>query len=177
MKLCLTVATGLAALALAAGCRTAPNAENSHWNIQSLQPRITRQIFGYRRDLDGSFREQQWQAKQDINLTLRRHFLNNNPENPFGPEDPSYGAPRPPHSLAPNPLAYMHLESLAFGAMFLVAYGTFIPIPFGSVIASLTPGGPSEFAEGFTNTFSGSWRGNVERPPPVSEFRVRNRQL
>jgi hypothetical protein len=40
--------------------------------------------------------------KKNIELTLRRHFFNNNPDNPFEPYDPDVNAPRPNHSLFPD---------------------------------------------------------------------------
>ena len=162
---------------LGTGCQSAPGMEQNHWNIESLTPRLGYYFFGYREDLDGTFRDHQWRQKKDINLTIRRHLLNNNPTNPFEADDPSFLDPRPPHSILPDPLLYFHLESIVFGAAFLAAADTFIPIPIGSVIASFTPGGGEEFMEGINTTLSGSFTHAMATPPPPDSFRVRNPDL
>lgn len=165
------LANGLLALS---GCRSAPGQDDSHWNIESLGPRVGYHAFGYREDLDGTYREHQWREKQDINLTLRRHFLNNNPDNPFEASDPGRNRPRPPHSILPNPINYFHLESVMTGLAFAATSGTFIPIPIGSIIGTLEEGGGEEFMEGISNTVSGSFGNTLDEPPTVEEFRVRN---
>jgi len=162
-------------LGLGAACQSAPGQGSSHWNIESVYPRFSYYTTGYRSDRTGSFRQHQWEQKRDINRTLRRHFLNNNPDNPFQADDPNAVAPRPPHSVLPNPLMYFHLESLAVGAAFAAAGGPFLPIPIGSVIGTIEPGGWSEFTEGMGRTFSGSFGYELEQPPAPSEFRVRRR--
>ncbi len=164
---------GLGSLGLQ-GCRSAPGQEDNHWNIESIVPRVGYHFFGYREDIDGTYREHQWREKMDINLTLRRHFLNNNPENPFEASDPGRSGGRPPHSILPNPIYYFHLESVATGLAFAAATGTFLPIPIGSVLGTLEEGGGEEFMEGITNTLSGSFGNTLDEPPTVEEFRVRN---
>jgi outer membrane biogenesis lipoprotein LolB len=72
---------GLGSVLLLAACQASPGQESNHWNIESLAPRTAKAFLGYRRDLDGTYREFQWRQKQDINLTLRRHFLNDSPTN------------------------------------------------------------------------------------------------
>lgn len=166
--------SSLALAALLAGCRSSPGNETSHWNIESLVPRAGYHFLGYRRDLDGTYREHQWRQKKDITLTARRHFLNNNPENPFQAEDRSLAEPRPYHSILPNPLYYFHLESVATGLVFAAASGTFIPIPIASLLGTLEPGGFEEFGAGIATTFTGSFGHTLGKPPTVEEFRVRN---
>ena len=160
-------------LSVSTGCQSAPGYETSHWNIGSVPSRVAYRFFNYREDLDESFRDRQWRDKQSINLTLRRHFLNSNPDNPFQPEDPSRIAPRPPHSLFPDPIEYFHLESLTTGVGLLALTGVFMPIPIGSVLGTAESGGPAEFFEGMTNTLSGSFGSRLDQPAPVEEFRVR----
>ena len=67
---------------------------DSHWNIDSLDQRIIKQFTGYKGAVDGKYwteyRRKQVSARR---LTLRRHFLNNNPYNPFEPEDPNITRP------------------------------------------------------------------------------------
>ena len=165
---------GLGSLALT-GCRSAPGGNPSHWNIESLAPRMGYHFLGYREDLDGSYREHQYAQKKSIDLTLRRHFLNNNPENPFEAADSSLSRPRPPHSILPNPLHYFHLESVATGLAFAAATGTFVPIPIGSILGTLEEGGFEEFGEGISNTLTGNFDSTTDEPPSVEDFRVRNR--
>lgn len=156
-------------------CQAAPGQDASHWNIGSVPSRVAYRFFNYRQDMDGSYLEHQWREKQEINLTLRRHFLNNNPDNPFQANDPGRVAPRPPHSILPDPVEYFHLESLTTGVALAAMTGAFIPIPVGSLLASLQPGGPSEFLEGIGNTLTGSFGANLDEPAPVEEFRVRRK--
>ncbi len=161
-----------AVLSVSTGCQSAPGYAQSHWNIGSVPSRVAYRFFNYREDLDGSYREHQWREKQDINLTLRRHFLNNNPYNPFQADDPSLTDPRPPHSILPDPIDYFHVESLSAGVGLLALTGVFIPIPIGSLLATLQPGGPSEMLEGITDTIGGSFGARLDEPAPVEEFKV-----
>ena len=161
-------------LSLGTGCISAPGQESSHWNLESVGPRVMYHMTGYREDLSGSFREHQWQQKQDLNLTMRRHFLNNNPENPFQADDPGIVAPRPPHSIAPDPVDYFHLEAVAVGLGFLALSNVFIPIPINSVLGTLEEGGAEEFRAGLRATLSGSFGAELGEPAPVEQFRVRN---
>lgn len=161
----------LAALA----CRTTPGVPESHWNIESVPPRIARHFFGYQSEVDGPYRDFQWRKKKDINLTLRRHFLNNNPENPLEPADPSQTAVRPSYSVLPDPILYFHAESLFIGGLLAGWTGAFIPIPIDSVIATCSEGGWDEFKEGARDTFRGDHRGKIREPVPPSKFKVRHR--
>ena len=172
-----TALVAVVALLPAAVSCTSPSPWGGHWNADSLGPRLSKSFLGYRDDLAwASYREFQWQEKRDINMTLRRHFLNNNPDNPFQPDDPSLTQVRGPHSLLPDPLYYFHIESLAWGLVFLSATGVFLPIPVGSLIATFEPGGFAEFGRGFTETFSGHFRPRLEDPPSDDDFRVKNTQ-
>ena len=160
------------------GCRTNGNPGMDHWNIASVKPRAAKHFLGYRADLDGSYRDFHVRQQQDINLTLRRHFLNNNPANPFQGADPVWEAGgRPAHSILPNPLNYLHLESLAIGFLFLGWQEVFLPIPIFSIAATMQEGGWDEFKQGLSEPFrTGSFGGQLEREPaPVRKFRVRNR--
>lgn len=180
MKLPRLTVKSLALAAAAAGlgsCASEPQAYDNHWNIGSLGPRLAYHGLSYNPVLADSYRDHQWQEKQDINLTLRRHFLNNNPENPFQPEDTSLNDPRPPHSVLPDPIGYFHLESIFFGVGFLALTGAFIPIPVGSVLGTLEEGGGEEFSEGIRQTASGNFRGTLADPAEPGEFRVRSPRI
>ena len=121
----------------AVGCRTNTNPALDHWNIATIKPRLAKSFLGYRADLDGSYRDFHVRQRQDINLTLRRHFLNNNPENPFQTSDDVYDSGgRPPHSLLPNPLNYVHFEAIVIGLITYGLWDVFIPIPVFSIAAS-----------------------------------------
>jgi len=162
-------------LLAASSCRTGTVTPESHWSVESVFPRVVKHFTGYRADIDGNYRDFQWRKKKDINLTLRRHFLNNNPYNPSQPFDPGLTELRGPHSLLPDAADYMHVESLIFGFAFTGISGAFIPIPVDSLIGTVTPGGPSEFGEGVVDTFTGDWTGKLPDPPPPGKFEVHNR--
>ncbi|MFT7669871.1 MAG: hypothetical protein ACI8X5_002578 [Planctomycetota bacterium] len=110
-------------------------------------------MLGYDADVDGSYREYQWQNKLHIAKTLQRHLLNWNPDNPFQESDPDYYAARPINSPLPNPLNYFHVESVVMGAVILASGGTFIPLPIDSIIGTLEPGGEEEFVAGLSTAF------------------------
>jgi len=103
MKTLLRTAVGAAALALAAGtsgCNTSvlktdSEVPDSHWNIDSLDARIVKQFTGYKGPVEGSYwGDHRRKLIASRRLTLRRHFLNNNPYNPFEPEDPNITRPK-----------------------------------------------------------------------------------
>jgi hypothetical protein len=169
----LAVLSALTALALTAACQSGhPSSQSEHWVIDSVPGRMVKHFTGYRADRDGRFVDYQYQKKKHISTTLRRHFVNDSPDAPYGAEDASRTKRRPPHSLAPDPLYYMGAESLFIGLASLGINGTFFPLPIESVVATLMwwDGGPSEFVQGFTG-------GGDEaiNPPGVSNFRVKNR--
>jgi hypothetical protein len=171
-----STALGLASLLLSA-CQTSPIEERNHWSPWHTGPRIAYHVLGYPGPQTGeytSYRDFQWHEKQEINLTLRRHFLNSNPHNPQQPDDPAYYRERPPHSLA-DPIHYMHLSSLATGFVVLAATqgSAFVPIPIDSLLGTLEPGGGEEFAEGFASERRVSpYTRHV--PPTPQEFEVKN---
>ncbi len=157
----------------AVACRSGHLTDN-HWNADGVPERVVKHFTGYRQDVSGSYVQHQWRKKMDIDLTLRRHFLNNNPDNPYQPDDPSQVRERPPHSLFPDPIYYFHVESLATGAVMSGWTGAFIPIPVDSLVATFA-GGWDEFGEGFSSTFSDEGGEERDQPPRPSKFRVKNR--
>lgn len=146
MRLPFLTASALA-LSLAASCASSGQYTDSHWSQHSVTPRISRFFLGYDAEDDGSYRDFQWRRKQDINLFLRRYFLNHNPNNPHQPPV-KVAAKRPNHSLLPNPIRYIHLEGVLLGA----AVG--FPFPLDSILGTLEPGGIKEFGDGVGETFS-----------------------
>ncbi len=157
------------------GCQSAPGQAHNHWNASSASSRAAYNLLGYREGATSSYREHQWEEKRDIDLTLRRHFLNSNPFNPFQAEDASVVAPRDPHSLFPNPVAYFHLESVVTGTALLALSGAFIPLPIGSMIGTFEKGGWAEMDAGAVNTFSGSFHRTLAMPTHPDDFKVHNR--
>ncbi len=119
---------------------------DNHWNASSTAPRALRWLTGYDSQRDGTYRDFQHARKQSIELTLRRQFLNHNPDNPYHDEVPSRYAARPIHSVVPNPLRYFHVESLLIGAALTpVTGGVLLPIPIDSLLGTFEKGGTAEF--------------------------------
>lgn len=161
----------LALLSAVPACKTGLVSEQGdHWTIDSVPRRMAKHFTGYRQDVHGEFVEYQYKKKKHINRTLRRHFANNSPENPFEAYDRTLTARRPPHSIAPDPLYYMHAESVFIGLAMLGITGSFIPIPIDSLVATAN-GNWGEFWRGFTEGADAE----AEEPPPVRDFRVKNR--
>lgn len=145
---------GLGALALLSSCSSTPGTNrNDHWNMRGIAPSVGNAFLSYDAERDGSYIDHQWRKKKSIDLTVRRHFFNQNPENPFQAEQPEYYEPREPHSILPRPWYYFHAESVVTGAIIYAASGAFIPIPVDSILGTLSPGGDEEFAEGIRRSF------------------------
>lgn len=140
-------------LCFVAGCASHNSDLNRHWSERSTGPRMSRAFLTYDWEKDGSYKDFQWQKKQDINLTVRRHLFNDNPENPFQEPSPEVYAPRPNHSLVPRPWNYIHVEGVAMGAIMYGATGAFIPIPIDSIIGTMEEGGDDEFMQGVGTLF------------------------
>ena len=94
----------LAALAtalLASSCGATGEQINDHWNFRSVQPRIERAATGYDPSRHSTYSEYSSKQWSEFSLTLKRHLLNYNPDNPF------QVAPRPAKEVVwevpPNP--------------------------------------------------------------------------
>lgn len=125
-----------ASLLLCTACASNHPASHNHWSLHSVGPRVTRTFLGYDSERDGdSYLEFQWERKQDVNRTLRRHFLNDNPENPFRTGAVEEPAPRPVNSPLPEPHRYFHW--------------TLIDGPIATVV---DPDGFHEFWQGIEDT-------------------------
>lgn len=146
-------ALAVSLLVSASGC-SSPSKINDHWSIDSVGPRMVRSFTGYEADDWENYRDYADSKKESINLTVKRHFLNWNPLNPFQPEDESRWEERPLNSLLPRPDYYIHAEGLVLGAVAYAAGGAFFPIPIDSILGTLEPGGGAEFVEGFRRTIS-----------------------
>lgn len=104
---------GAASLALVAGCVSERTSVNDHWSTYSIGPRVGRAFLGYDRNQDGeSYLDFQWRRKQESSLTVRRHFFNQNPDNPFQVPPTNYNRPRPANSPFPEPWTYFHFTLL-----------------------------------------------------------------
>jgi hypothetical protein len=86
----------LVLIAITSACTT-PAYENNHWHFNSVGPRMTHQFLGYRQSRDGSYCDKLSEDGRAASLTLRRHFFNDNPDNPMLPQParPPY-RPQPP---------------------------------------------------------------------------------
>ena len=135
-----------------AACRSQAAYEHDHWTGYSVGPSLSRNILGYSAEQDGDYKDFAWRRKKNIELTLRRHFFNNNPDNPFEPYDPDVNAPRPNHSLVPEFYRYIHVEGIAIGAATLAFSPVLYPIPVDSIIATFEEGGKEEFVAGMSET-------------------------
>ena len=69
---------------LTTGCTT-PSMERNHWEFDSVGPRVTHQFLGYQASEDGRYWERLRYDASGVGLTLRRHFLNDDPTNPMQP--------------------------------------------------------------------------------------------
>ena len=139
---------GLAGLGLLGACQSQGQYVNKHWSERSVGTSMARHFLSYNPAFDGNYRDFAWKKKQAINKTVRRHFFNNNPDNPFQPAPPKGGDPRPVHSLVPHAESYIHYEGLVMGAIMVGAGGAFFPLPIDSIIGSFEPGGGEEFVAG-----------------------------
>jgi hypothetical protein len=144
---------GAAALLGLAACQSQAEHERDHWTGYYVGPSMSRAFLSYDPEKDGLYRDFQWHKKKDIEMTLRRHFFNHNPDNPFEPYDPTVYEPRPTHSLVPAPWRYIHVEGLVIGAGTLALSSTFYPIPIDSIIGTFEDGGGQEFWDGVGQTF------------------------
>ena len=117
---------------------------DNHWSWRSIMPRANRYFLGYDANQHGTYRDFQYNRKQAIELDIRRHFFNHNPDNPNHPEVPGRFDPRPNHSIFPNPVRYIHLEGVLLGAA-LIPVGGFFPLPVDSILGTIDEGGWDEF--------------------------------
>ena len=146
------------ALCLSVGCQSSPDI-NDHWNASSTVPRITRTFLGYDSSRDGSYRDFAWERKASINLTLRRHLFNHNPDNPNHAVASGTYDERPVNSLLPNPINFIHVEGMVLGLIPLAAGGIYFPIPVDSIVGIFedgsegSEGGLDEFMSGIEETF------------------------
>jgi hypothetical protein len=141
-----------AALLALSACQSQAEHQRDHWTGYYVGPSMSRAFLTYDAENDGSYRDFQWRKKKSIELTLRRHFFNHNPENPFEADDPTYYEPRPPHSLLPAPWQYIHVEGIVLGAATLAMSPTFFPLPIDSIIGTFEDGGGDEFMDGVGTT-------------------------
>jgi hypothetical protein len=163
---------GLALLGASTACSAPTGPRDNHWNIESLGQRVPYHTLGYRPGIDGSYKDFQWRQKREINLTLRRHFMNDNPHNPFQHPVPEPSAIRPPLSIAPDFVDWFHVSSLVWGGVLMGATGTFIPLPVDSLLGLFEEGGLTEFGQGFAYSAKGTWPAGTPMPPDPADFRV-----
>lgn len=162
---------GTALLALSASCYTTDTRYN-HWRLEGLTPRVAYHLLSYDTNSGIPYRRHANQQREDINLTLRRHLLNNNPLNPSQRKN----AWQPPHrafSPLPNPIHFFHLSSVAFAGAMVGAGGPFFLFPLEVVPVMFEDGGPEEMWGGVRATFRGERYEDL--PPEPKDFKVENR--
>jgi hypothetical protein len=137
-----------ASVCLLAGCQSRTVAVGEHWTERSVGSSMSNAFLSYDVENDGDYADFAWKKKQSINLTVRRHLFNHNPDNPFQSKDWSVYEERPPNSPVPRIWDYIHLEGLVMGGILYAGTGAFIPIPIDSLIATFSPGGDQEFIDG-----------------------------
>jgi hypothetical protein len=87
----------LVGLGLALSSCTSPAYENNHWHITNIAPRVGYHFFGYRSSVDGSYFSKLGRDGGSVGLTVRRHFVGDNPNNPLLPQPtPAPYRPHPP---------------------------------------------------------------------------------
>ncbi len=152
-----TLSVACLVTALFSACNADPNTNaTDHWNAAYIAPRFQRAALGYDAERDGRYVDYQYANKKSIYLTMKRHFLNQNPENPFQAVDEGFYEPRPVSSIVPRPWEYINFEGIAWGAIISGATGgIFFPVPIDSIIGTFSEGGGDEFKEGIRQTFSG----------------------
>lgn len=177
---------GAACLLSLASCQThQPDIyRTSHWNIQSLENRVSYHVLGYRPEFDGNYGDFRVEENRAIFTTIRRHFFNQNPENPFQDWPDSTATERYPHDILLNPLDVAYLGAVAAGVGAGAASAMGIPIDYaiGSTDTALrefddfTGAGTQEGAHCLV---TGSFRkitggGGSDAPATPDQFRVRN---
>jgi hypothetical protein len=160
-----------AVLALFASCYTADTRYN-HWRLEGLTPRVAYHFLRYDTNSGVPYYEHANQQRQDINLTIRRHLLNDNPYNPFQRKS-AWHPPQKQFSPLPDPIHFFHLSSVALGAAFLGGGGPFFVFPIEVIPVLFEDGGWEEMTSGVRSTLDGE-PPSEPTPPPVSEFRVKN---
>ncbi len=165
-----TIALIALALPLFASCKSTGGGQ--HWKVDSLAPRMVHHVMGYDVDRGESYTSFSKRNRQHINLTIRRHLLNENPNNPFVYDESWFPWILDEQNLSPlpNPVFYFHLESLVTAAAFYGNGGPFAIFPL-SVLALFEEEGRAEFLSGLP--FVDAQRARTE-PRPTSEFRVKN---
>jgi hypothetical protein len=159
-------------LAFFASCHTTDTRYN-HWRFEGLTPRVAYHLLAYDTNSGKPYYEHANAQRSAINLTVRRHLLNNNPENPFQ-RKLAWIPGRKRFSPLPDPIHFLHLSSVAFASASLGAGGAFFLFPPDALIVLFEEGGAEEMWDGIADTFTGRL-GEPEMPPDPSEFKVRNR--
>ena len=176
---------GAACLLGLASCQThQPDIyRTSHWNIQSLENRVAYHALGYQPELDSTYGEFRVEENRAIYTTLRRHFLNQNPSNPFQDWPDETAVERFPHDILINPLEIAYLGAVAAGVAAGAAGMIGVPVDYmiGSADTALHEFddhiGTSTQAtvECFvTGSFRKITRQDADSPTTPVEFRIRN---
>ncbi len=170
MKRRLSVLFGTSLLALFAACHTTDTRYN-HWRLEGLTPRVAYHLLSYDTNSGIPYRRHASQQRSDIDMTLRRHLLNDNPLNPSQRKN-AWQPPQKVFSPLPDPIHFFHLSSVAFAGAMVGAGGSFFLFPIEVIPVLFEEGGPEEMWGGISATFRGE---RYEKLPPTPEdFEVEN---
>jgi hypothetical protein len=153
----------------AAACQSQAPDYDSHWSPGSVENRSTFHNTSYVEERGASSFGHGMSASQDIALTFRRHFLNDNPTNPIQ-DRRGWGDPQHPYNMtAPFEDVWILGRGLVGSAWDVFAPGVLIPIDL--VVGPAL----SLAAVGFDGT-AATWEGGHDVTHP-SDFRVRHSGL
>ncbi len=93
-------------VALVSACSTQGAHGNDHWSQRSISNSMGRAFIGYDEARDGDYEGHVYESRKSISATIRRHFFNHNPENPFQAYDASYFEPRHKYTVNPDTMTY-----------------------------------------------------------------------
>ena len=86
-----------------AACQAQAKHQREHWTAYYMGPSMSRHFLTYNAETDGKYPDFLWRQTNNIGLTLRRHFFNNNPDNPFEADGRSVHAQDSRLDLTPAP--------------------------------------------------------------------------
>jgi len=157
----------LATALLFGACASSAPEYDSHWNAGHVGKSAERVFTGYDAELDGSRYEYGRDNAEGIALTLRRHFMNDNPENPLQMRR-GWGDPDNPYNMTAGiaDAGYLVRDG-AVMAWYTASEGVLMGV---DLIVGLPLG---LFGVGYPGV-SSMWAGTDDEPTPPSEFEAVN---
>lgn len=160
--------TALLALPLFLGaCQANDPLYDSHWNVGSLGDRASYHLLGYDDSRGKTILEHEQEVAESLAISLRRHFLNDNPTNPAQMRRGWGGdSPYDPTALYAD-VYYIGREAVVTGVRTAT---TAVLLPIDLTVGPLVAHAGIEWegAQGFVDF-------DDDEPPHPSDFEVRNR--